>query len=170
MILTELTTTTLVAADPPKVTVAPALKPVPLIVTAEPPAMVPPVGETDVTVTGETPVTVTFADLASLQPADVVTVTLRVSVPAAPAVKVMLLVPAPAVIVPLPMVHAYVAPTPAFATDATLPVEPDGTLTGAVMVAFGLGLMVTFAVFVAEQLEALVTVSVRPTVPEAPAV
>ena len=37
----------------------------------------------------------------------------------------------------------YVAPAPALATDAVLPVEPDVTLPGAVIVAFGLGLMIT---------------------------
>ena len=55
---------------------------------------------------------------------------------------------------------------------AELPVELAHTTAGVgVMVgAVGLALMVTFAVFVAVQLEALVTMSVRPTVPEAPAV
>src|SRR3954454_6591098 len=92
--------TTFVAAAPPKVTPAPALKPEPLIVTAEPPAMVPPVGETEVTVTGEA-ITLMFADFVSEQPAEVVTVTCSDIVPIAPAVKVMLAVPAPAVMVPL---------------------------------------------------------------------
>ena len=119
------------------------------------------------------PVTLT---VASLRPQVfsllllVVTVTLSVNVPTAPAVKVMLLVPVPPVIVPLVMLQLYVAPTPALATEATLPVEPLAALAGAVIVAFGLGAMVTLAVFEAEQPEALVTTSVRPTVPEAPAV
>src|SRR5262249_52427134 len=43
-------TTTLVAALPPKETVAPATKPVPVIVTAVPPAAGPLLGLTDVTV------------------------------------------------------------------------------------------------------------------------
>lgn len=45
-----LTTTTLVAAVPPNVTVAPAAKLVPVIVTAVPPAVVPLLGDTLVTV------------------------------------------------------------------------------------------------------------------------
>ena len=44
------TKTTLVAATPPKVTVGVALKLVPVIVTAVPPAGRPPMGETEVTV------------------------------------------------------------------------------------------------------------------------
>jgi hypothetical protein len=100
--LVELTTTTLVAAMPPKVTVAPFWKPVPLMVTGLPPVVLPAEGTTEVMVTlGGTAVTLTLADLVSEQPADVVTVTCNVSVPAAPAVKVMLLVPVPAVMVPL---------------------------------------------------------------------
>jgi hypothetical protein len=91
-------------------------------------------------------VTVTFADFVSEQPADVVTVTCSVSVPAAPAVNVMFDVPVPAVIVPLVMDQLYVAPAPAFATDALLPVEPATTLDGAVIVAFGFGLIVTVVV------------------------
>lgn len=50
VMLVELTTTTLVAAVPPKVTVAPVAKFVPVIVTAVPPAVVPLVGDTLVTV------------------------------------------------------------------------------------------------------------------------
>jgi hypothetical protein len=45
-----LLTTTFVAAVPPKVSVAPARKPVPLTVTGVPPAVVPDVGEILVTV------------------------------------------------------------------------------------------------------------------------
>jgi hypothetical protein len=41
----ELTTVMLVAAVPPKVTLAPLAKPVPVIVTAVPPLVVPEVGE-----------------------------------------------------------------------------------------------------------------------------
>jgi hypothetical protein len=47
-----LTTVTLVTAVPPKLTVAPVRKPVPVIVTAVPPAVVPEVGEIAVTVGG----------------------------------------------------------------------------------------------------------------------
>ena len=46
------TTTTLVAAVPPKVTVAPAAKLVPVIVTAVPPAVDPVLGDTLVNVGG----------------------------------------------------------------------------------------------------------------------
>src|SRR5260221_12949450 len=98
-------------------------------------------GATLVIVTGGP--TEMLADLASEQPAAVVTVTFSVSVPPAPAVKVMLFVPAPAVIVPLVMPHAYVAPTPALATEAMLPVVVACTEAGAVIVAFGFGLIVT---------------------------
>jgi hypothetical protein len=45
-----LTTTTLVAAVAPNVTVAPVAKLVPVIVTAVPPAVGPPIGETLLTV------------------------------------------------------------------------------------------------------------------------
>ena len=44
--------------------------------------------------------TFTFADFVSAQPAEVVTMTCRVNVPTGPAVKVMLGVPAPAVMLP----------------------------------------------------------------------
>jgi hypothetical protein len=49
----------------------------------------------------------------------------------------MLLVPPPAVIVPLLMDQAYLAPLPPLATDAVLPAEPAHTEAGAVMVATG---------------------------------
>lgn len=50
VILVLLTTTTFVAAVPPNVTVAPVAKFVPVIVTAVPPAVVPLLGDTLVTV------------------------------------------------------------------------------------------------------------------------
>src|SRR6266511_4095855 len=121
--LVALTRTTFVAAAPPKVTVAPLWKPVPEIVTLVPPAARPAGGVTPVTVTDDGAVTVTLADFASVQPAAVVTVTLRMSVPAAPAVKPIVRVPLPELIVPLEMVQAYVAPTPASATLA-VPLAP----------------------------------------------
>jgi hypothetical protein len=74
------------------------------------------------------------------------------------------------VIVPLTIDQAYVA-APA-GPAAVLPVElaqtcaGDGAMVGVV----GSALMVTLEVLLAEQPEALVTVSVKPTVPEAPAV
>ena len=48
------TNTTLVAADPPIVTVAPVMKPVPVIVTGVPPSVEPDDGDTAVTVGGTT--------------------------------------------------------------------------------------------------------------------
>lgn len=54
MIDVALTNTTLVAADPPMVTVAPEMKPVPVIVTGVPPKVEPDDGETAVTVGGVT--------------------------------------------------------------------------------------------------------------------
>ena len=48
------TTVTLVHAEPPTVTVEPLPKFVPVIVIAEPPAVEPDVGDTDVTVGGGT--------------------------------------------------------------------------------------------------------------------
>jgi hypothetical protein len=52
-----------------------------------------------------------------------------------------------------------------------LPVEAAQTALGAVIAGVaGFALMVTLVEFVAEQPAAFVTVSVRPTVPEAPAV
>ena len=54
VICVPLTTTTLVAAAPPNVTVAPAAKFVPVIVTAVPPTVVPLLGETLLTVAGAT--------------------------------------------------------------------------------------------------------------------
>src|SRR5438128_10964537 len=48
-----LTTVTLVAAVPPRLTVAPAAKPVPVTVTAVPPLLVPELGEIALTVGAE---------------------------------------------------------------------------------------------------------------------
>ena len=50
VIVVALTTVTAVAAVPPMVTVGPAMKPVPVIVTAVPPLVVPEIGATLVTV------------------------------------------------------------------------------------------------------------------------
>jgi hypothetical protein len=99
-----------------------------------------------------------------------VTLTLTVTLPLAPAVKVIAFVPAPAVIVPLVIDHAYVV-APA-GPLAWLPVEFAHTCAGAgVMVGVdGLALMGTLTVVCAEQLAPLVTVRVRSTMPEAPAV
>ena len=85
-----------------------------------------------------------------MQPALVRTVTESVRVPVLPAVKMMFLVPAPEVMVPFEMPQVYVAPDPAFGTDAALPVLPTSTAEGAEMVASGLALSVN--VFVEESL------------------
>ena len=145
VILMELTTTTFVAAVPPKVTLAPLAKPVPLMVTAVPPAAMPLAGLIEFTITGAR-TTFTLMDVEMLQPLLALTVSLSVSVPGPAAVKVTLLVPEPAVIVPPVMLQAYVAPAPAFATEAALPVEPLTMLAGAVMFALGVGLTVTTVV------------------------
>ena len=50
VIVVLLTTVTPVAAVPPRLTVAPARNPVPVMLTAVPPVVVPEVGEIDVTV------------------------------------------------------------------------------------------------------------------------
>ena len=50
----ELTQVTLVAADPPMVTVAPVMKPVPVIVTDVPPKVEPELGESETAVGGTT--------------------------------------------------------------------------------------------------------------------
>ena len=73
------------------------------------------------------------------------------------------------VIVPLTIDQAYVV-MPA-GPSAVLPVEFAQTCAGVgVMVEVGVGLIGTLTVLLAGQPEALVTVSVRSTVPEAPAV
>jgi hypothetical protein len=54
VIVVLLTTVTAVAAAPPNVTVAPTAKFVPVIVAAVPPAVVPLLGDTPVTVGGTT--------------------------------------------------------------------------------------------------------------------
>src|SRR5438105_3190027 len=100
-----LTTTTFVAVAPPNCTFgprAPLWKPPPLMVTFSPPDEGPLGGVREVTVTLFTSgVTVMFNDFVSAQPAAVVTVTCRVSVPAAPAVKAMAAEPAPRLMMPL---------------------------------------------------------------------
>ena len=113
---------------------------------------------------------VTFAVFDAEQLAALVTVSVRPTVPEAPAVYVTVCEVAPPVIVPLVIDHAYVV-APA-GPLAVLPVDDahtdvgDGVIVGV----DGFALIVTFVLFVAEQPAAFVTVSVRPTVPDAPAV
>src|SRR5438045_9706256 len=140
VIFMALFTTTFVAAVPPIVTTGPLWKPLPVMVTAVPPLNGPIAGLMAVTATAGS--TVTFTDFVSAQPADVVTVTLRDSVPTAPAVKLIFEVPLPPVIVPFVIPQLYVAPAPAFATEALLP-ELVAIDAGVVIVALGNGLIVT---------------------------
>ena len=74
------------------------------------------------------------------------------------------------VIVPFTIDHAYVV-APA-GPAAVLPVEFAQTCAGVGVIAgvAGFALIVTLAVFVAAQPKEFVTVRVRPTVPDAPAV
>src|SRR4051795_798687 len=55
----------------------------------------------------------------------------------------MVSVPLPLVMVPLLIDQAYVAPAPAFGTEALLPVEVAQTFAGVVIVADGIGLKTT---------------------------
>jgi len=80
-----------------------------------------------------------------VQPADDVTVTLSDTAPEEPAVNVIFFVPAPDVIVPFTIDQIYVAPPPAFGTEALLPAEFAHADTGAVMTAEGIGSTLTFA-------------------------
>ena len=83
----------------------------------------------------------------------------------------MLLVPAPAVINPFVMLHAYLAPVPPFATEAVLPDDPAHTDVAAVIFATGYAEMVTVLLpDDALHPTALVTVTLRVTVPVDPAV
>jgi hypothetical protein len=79
---------------------------------------------------------VTFTEPIELQP-PCSTVTFNVTIPEAPAMKVMLRVPTPPVIAPFPIDHEYVAPTPASGTEAPWPPELEQTEDGAVIVESG---------------------------------
>ena len=79
---------------------------------------------------------VTLLEPIELQP-PCCTVTFRDTIPEAPAMKVMLRVPAPPVIAPFPIDHVYVAPTPASGTEAPWPPELAQTEEGAVIVESG---------------------------------
>src|SRR5437867_1227953 len=74
------------------------------------------------------------------------TVTSSATVPELPAVNVIVRVPAPAVIVPPPIVHEYVAPIPASGTEAMFPVELGHTEDAAVIEADGAVLTTAFVV------------------------
>ena len=108
--------------------------------------------------------------LLAEQPVAFVTVKLSVVVPATPAVQVMVWMFVAEVMVPLVIPHEYVV-APA-GPVAVLPVEPAQTplADGVIVGAAGLATMVTLVPFEAEQPLPLVTVRVRSTVPEEPAV
>src|SRR5258707_567564 len=77
--------------------------------------------------------TVTVADVVcETQPRFVASVTVRVKLPLVPAVKVILLVPWPAVMVPFWMLHEYLLPA-WFATEAGRPVSLALAVDGAVI-------------------------------------
>jgi hypothetical protein len=99
----------------------------------------------------------TVAELLELQE-PLVAVTPRVTLPLAPAVKEIAFVPAPAVIVPLPMVQLYVVPE-VNGTDAPLLDDPGSTEDGALIVEDGVGVTATACEVVALQPPALVTVT-----------
>ena len=89
-----LTTVTLVAAVPPRLTVAPAAKPVPVTVTAVPPLLVPELGEIALTVGAElvpVPLPVRFT-VCGLLLASSAMVIVPVRVPVVVGVKVTLIV------------------------------------------------------------------------------
>ena len=99
----------------------------------------------------------TFAE--ELPPQEVpLTVMPSVTLPLAPALKVMAFVPWPAVMLPLAMVQAYVAPATA-ETLAALPVLFAQTAAGAVIGGVGEPARVTVLLAEALQFEALVTVT-----------
>ena len=92
--------------------------------------------------------------------------------PEDPAFQVIVLVPAPPVIVPSPIIaQVYVAPGPASGTEAELSVEPEQASESAVIVQSGEAVTVTGFVQVFEQpLEEIVAVTDRTAVPADPAV
>ena len=113
---------------------------------------------------------VTFRLPFAEHPAAVVTVTVSWTGLVVRASKEIEAVPAPAVIVPFVIPHAYVAPAPADGTLAACPVVLAQTADGAVIVATGTGLIGTSIEVEELQLPALVTVSESVTFPETPAV
>jgi hypothetical protein len=83
----------------------------------------------------------------------------------------MLLVPAPAVTHPFVMLHAYLAPVPALATDAVLPDDLAHTEVVAVILAIGYAdIVIVLLPELALQPVAFVTVTDIATEPDEPAV
>ena len=83
----------------------------------------------------------------------------------------ILFVALPAVITPLVIVHVYLSPLPALATEAALPFDPEHTEDAAVTVATGYATIET-SLLPDEALHPVVMVAVtaRVTEPDAPAV
>ena len=96
-----------------------------------------------------------------LLPPEPVTMHESVDVPTEPTEKVIAAVPAPDVMAPLLMLHAYVAPDCA-TTEAARPVLPVVAFAGAVTVALGAALMVAQAVSVIDERETSVAVTLWP--------
>jgi hypothetical protein len=121
--LVLLTTTTLVAAALPKVTVAPTAKLVPVIVTAVPPATTPLLGERLVTV-GLTTYVKPFVRLPLCEPTFV---TVTVAAPALPAgvVAVMLVLLTTTTLVAAALPNVTVAPVAKFVPVIVTDVPPD---------------------------------------------
>src|SRR5207247_1474218 len=112
---------------------------------------------------------VTLAVLLAEQPDALVTTRVRLTVPEAPAVYVMVWMLVAEVIVPLTIDHAYVVA--AAGPAAEVPVElPQSCCAGGVVVGVGWVVMIALVIVLAGDAEAVVTTSVRSTVPEAPAV
>ena len=93
------------------------------------------------------------------QPLKVVTVTPSSTAPEGPAVKAIALVPAPEVIVPLPIVQAYVVPAPPDGTEALLPEELGQIDAGAAIAAEGASRTSTLVVAGGETHPSTVTVT-----------
>jgi hypothetical protein len=135
VICVPLTTTTLLAAVLPNVTVAPAAKFVPVIVTAVPPTAVPLPGLTPVTVGGTT-----YVNPLARLPLCPLTVTVTVTAPAACAgvVAVIVVLFTTDTAVPAVPPNVTVAPEAKFVPVIVTPVPPAaGPLLGLTLVTVG---------------------------------
>jgi hypothetical protein len=138
VIVVPLTTTTFVAAVPPNVTVAPEVKPVPVIVTAVPPPTGPLIGETLVTV-GEATYVKPFIRLPACPPG---LVTVTVTAPTLPAgvVAVMLVLLTTTTFVAAALPNVTVAPATKFVPVMVTAVPPAvDPLLGDTLVTVGIG-------------------------------
>lgn len=162
----EFTTVTPVAATPPKVTVAPETKFVPVIVTAVPPVVGPLLGDTLVTVGTRTYV-YPLVRLPACPPA---LVTVTVTAPAAPAGVVAVMVVAFTTVTPVAAVlpNLTVAPVAKFVPVIVTAVPPSvEPLAGDTLVTVGTATYVYPLVRLPARPPELVTVTV--TAPAAPA-